>query len=139
MYEPGVRARAWIKIRNVRSEDVVIGGWLPGRGRLTGLPGALLVGQYADGRLRYVGGVGNGWSEAERTGLAELLRGGASDVCPFDPAPRVTGAHWVLPRLVGEVRYSVRTRSGLLRQPSWLRLRADLAPRDAAAAFPDEA
>ncbi|MDO0917682.1 ATP-dependent DNA ligase [Streptomyces sp. DT2A-34] len=138
VYEPGVRSRAWIKIRNMRTEDVIVGGWLPGKGRLTGLPGAVLVGQRAAGSLRYVGGVGTGWSEAERTRLAELLRASETDTCPFAPAPRVAGAHWVLPRLVGEVRYSVRTRSGMLRQPSWLRLRPDLAPEDAAADLPDD-
>lgn len=138
VYEPGVRSRAWIKIRNMRSEDVLIGGWLPGRGRLTGLPGAVLVGQRAAGRLRYVGGVGTGWSEAERTELAALLRELATDACPFDPAPAAPGARWVVPRLVGEVRYSTRTRNGILRQPSWLRLRPDLAPEDAAADIPDD-
>ncbi|GAA4073560.1 non-homologous end-joining DNA ligase [Streptomyces shaanxiensis] len=138
VYEPGVRSRAWIKIRNMRTEDVVVGGWLPGKGRLTGLPGSVLVGQRAAGRLRYVGNVGTGWSEAERTQLAELLRASETDVCPFDPAPRVAGAHWVRPQLVGEVRYSVRTRSGLLRQPSWLRLRPDLTPEESAADLPDD-
>ncbi|MFF4897734.1 ATP-dependent DNA ligase [Streptomyces sp. NPDC001068] len=138
VYEPGVRSRAWIKIRNLRAEDVIVGGWLPGRGRLTGLPGAVLVGQRsAGGTLRYVGGVGTGWSEAERTELAALLRVAATDVCPFEPAPPVQGAHWVLPRLVGEVAYSTRTRSGLLRQPSWLRLRPDLTPPESAADLPD--
>ncbi|MET8247589.1 ATP-dependent DNA ligase [Streptomyces sp. NPDC005202] len=139
VYEPGLRSRAWIKIRNMRSEDIVVGGWLPGRGRLTGLPGAVLVGQRAAGRLRYVGSVGTGWSETERAELAALLRDLATDVCPFDPVPAAPGAHWVLPRLVGEVRYSVRTRAGMLRQPSWLRLRPDLAPEDAAADLPDDA
>ncbi len=138
VYEPGVRSRAWIKIRNMRSEDVIVGGWLPGKGRLTGLPGALLVGQRAAGKLRYVGGVGTGWTEAERTRLAALLREHATDACPFDPVPKVPGAHWVRPRLVGEVRYSVRTRSGMLRQPSWLRLRPDLTPEESAADVPDE-
>ncbi|MFI1753983.1 ATP-dependent DNA ligase [Streptomyces sp. NPDC020571] len=138
VYEPGVRSRAWIKIRNMRSEDVVVGGWLPGRGRLGGLPGAVLVGQRAAGRLRYVGGVGTGWSEGERTELAALLAAAASDVCPFDPVPRVPGARWVVPRLVGEVRYSTRTREGMLRQPSWLRLRPDLAPEESAADIPDD-
>ncbi|NUR67709.1 MAG: ATP-dependent DNA ligase, partial [Streptomyces sp.] len=138
VYEPGVRSRAWIKIRNMHSEDVIVGGWLPGKGRLTGLPGAVLVGQRGAGRLRYVGSVGTGWSEAERTQLAELLRAAATDTCPFDPVPRVAGAHWVLPRLVGEVRYSTRTRAGLLRQPSWLRLRPDLAAEDSAADLPDD-
>ncbi|MEV6118739.1 ATP-dependent DNA ligase [Streptomyces sp. NPDC052109] len=136
-YEPGVRSRAWIKIRNMRAEDVVVGGWLPGKGRLSGLPGAVLVGQRAAGRLRYVGGVGTGWSEAERTELAALLRDTASERCPFDPVPRVPGAHWVLPLLVGEVSYSTRTRAGLLRQPSWLRLRPDLTPEESAADLPE--
>ncbi|MFJ3308946.1 ATP-dependent DNA ligase [Streptomyces sp. NPDC086549] len=138
VYEPGVRSRAWIKIRNMRSEDVIVGGWLPGRGRLAGLPGAVLVGQRDAGRLRYVGGVGTGWSEAERTELAALLQAAETGVCPFDPVPSVSGAHWVLPRLVGEVAYSTRTRAGLLRQPSWLRLRPDLAPEESAADIPDE-
>ncbi|MEV6945023.1 non-homologous end-joining DNA ligase [Streptomyces sp. NPDC051172] len=137
-YEPGVRSRAWIKIRNMRSEDVVVGGWLPGKGRLSGLFGAVLVGQRAAGRLRYVGSVGTGWSEAERSQLAALLQAAATDVCPFDPVPSVPGARWVVPRLVGEVRYSTRTRAGMLRQPSWLRLRPDLAPEDASADIPDD-
>ncbi|WP_031227038.1 ATP-dependent DNA ligase [Streptomyces roseochromogenus] len=138
VYEPGVRSRAWIKIRNMRAEDVVVGGWLPGRGRLSGLPGAVLVGQRdARGKLRYVGGVGTGWSEAERAELARLLAAAASDRCPFDPAPRIPDARWVLPRLVGEVSYSTRTRAGLLRQPSWLRLRPDLAPEESAADLPE--
>ena len=138
VYEPGVRSRAWIKIRNMRSEDVVVGGWLPGKGHITGLPGALLVGQRAGGRLRYVGGVGTGWSAAERAELAALLGAAATDVCPFDPVPAVPGARWVVPRLVGEVRYSTRTREGMLRQPSWLRLRPDLAPEESAADIPDD-
>ncbi|MFE9179991.1 ATP-dependent DNA ligase [Streptomyces sp. NPDC007126] len=138
VYEPGSRSRAWIKIRNMRSEDVVVGGWLPGKGRLGGLPGAVLVGQRAAGRLRYVGGVGTGWSEDERTEMAGLLAAAASDVCPFDPVPRVPGARWVVPRLVGEVRYSTRTREGMLRQPSWLRLRPDLTPEESAADVPDD-
>ncbi|MEU2714447.1 ATP-dependent DNA ligase [Streptomyces sp. NPDC007205] len=138
VYEPGVRSRAWIKIRNMRAEDVIVGGWLPGKGRLAGLPGAVLVGQRdAGGRLRYVGGVGTGWSEAERTELARLLDDAASSRCPFDPVPRIPDARWVLPRLVGEVNYSTRTRAGLLRQPSWLRLRPDLPPEESAADLPE--
>ena len=85
-----------------------------------------------------MGGVGSGWSEAERTRLAGLLRAAETAECPFDPVPAVAGARWVLPRLVGEVRYSTRTRAGMLRQPSWLRLRPDLAPEDSAADLPDD-
>ncbi|MFI6729815.1 ATP-dependent DNA ligase [Streptomyces atratus] len=130
VYEPGVRSRAWIKIRHVRTVDVIVGGWVPGRGRLAGLPGALLVGEWREGALKYVGSVGTGWSDMERTTLAGLLQVAAIDACPFDEVPGVVGAQWVLPRLVGEVCYATRTRAGRLRHPSWHRLRPDLAPDD---------
>ncbi|WP_308368675.1 ATP-dependent DNA ligase [Streptomyces sp. ISL-36] len=132
-YEPGARSRHWIKIRNMRTADVVIGGWLPGGGRLSGLPGSVLMGQRHAGGLRYVGSVGTGWSESERASLARLLHAAEIEECPFSEVPPVAGAHWVLPRLVGEVRYAVRTSAGLLRQPSWLRLRPDLTPEESAA------
>lgn len=130
VYEPGVRSRAWIKIRHVRTLDVIVGGWVPGHGRLTGLPGALLLGERGEDGLRYAGSVGTGWSDTERETLAELLHAATIDRCPFTEVPPVAGARWVLPRLVGEVRYATRTRAGRLRQPSWHRLRPDLAPED---------
>ncbi|MFJ6514101.1 non-homologous end-joining DNA ligase [Streptomyces sp. NPDC091406] len=129
-YEPGARSKTWVKIKVHRFADVVIGGWVPGRGRLTGLPGAVLVGMRHDGLLHYAGSVGTGWSQAERTRLAALLQAAAIDACPFAQAPPVAGARWVLPRLVGEVRYTSRTNAGRLRHPSWHRLRPDLTPYD---------
>lgn len=130
VYEAGVRSREWIKIRHVRTLDVVVGGWVPGHGRLAGLPGALLVGEQQQDGLRYAGSVGTGWSDTERATLADLLRAAAIEDCPFLDVPPVAGARWVLPRLVGEVRYATRTRAGRLRHPSWHRLRPDLAPED---------
>ncbi|MGW7397852.1 non-homologous end-joining DNA ligase [Streptomyces cyaneofuscatus] len=129
-YEPGTRSKSWVKIKVHRLADVVIGGWVPGRGRLTGVPGAVLVGERHDGVLHYAGSVGTGWSETERTRLAGLLQAAAIDACPFAQTPPVAGARWVLPRLVGEVRYTSRTRAGRLRHPSWHRLRPDLTPDD---------
>ncbi|GGO45808.1 ATP-dependent DNA ligase [Streptomyces lasiicapitis] len=128
VYEPGVRSSAWIKVRNVHTVDAVIGGWVPVRGRQGGPPGALLMGEPHEGALRYLGSVGTGWSEQERGVLAELLAVAADDTCPFTPPPAVPGAQWVLPRLVAEIRFTTRTRAGLLRQPVWHRLRPDLAP-----------
>ncbi|MEU5772936.1 non-homologous end-joining DNA ligase [Streptomyces venezuelae] len=128
VYEPGRRSPAWIKVRNVQTADVVVGGWMPGQGRLGGLPGAVLVGEYVDGVLVYRGSVGTGWNERERADIAHLLDVAAVEDCPFRPAPAVPGARWVLPRLVAEVRYTTRTRAGLLRHPVWHRLRPDLAP-----------
>ncbi|ALC32370.1 non-homologous end-joining DNA ligase [Streptomyces sp. CFMR 7] len=129
-YEPGARSKAWVKIKVHRLADVVIGGWIPGRGRLTGLPGAVLVGERREGLLHYAGRVGTGWSHTERTHLARLLQAAANDTCPFTQVPPVAGARWVLPQLVGEVRYTSRTHAGRLRHPSWHRLRPDLTPDD---------
>ncbi|QSS95514.1 non-homologous end-joining DNA ligase [Streptomyces sp. M54] len=129
-YEPGARSKTWVKIKVHRLADVVIGGWVPGRGQLTGLPGAVLVGERRDGLLHYAGSVGTGWSQAERTRLAELLQAVTTDTCPFTQLPPVSGARWVLPHLVGEVRYTSRTRAGRLRHPSWHRLRPDVIPGD---------
>ncbi|WP_436845795.1 hypothetical protein [Streptomyces californicus] len=94
---------------------------LPARHSRRGQPGP-------DGRLHYVGSVGTGWSDTERTTLATPLDTMASDTCPFTERPAAAGARWVLPRLVGEVRYATRTKAGRLRHPSWHRLRLDLTP-----------
>jgi bifunctional non-homologous end joining protein LigD len=80
-----------------------------------------------DGGLRYVGSVGSDWSTRERADLARLLAMATVGDCPFTNVPSVPGARWVLPRLVGEIRYATRTRAGLLRHPFWYRLRPDLA------------
>jgi bifunctional non-homologous end joining protein LigD len=130
VYEPGARSRSWIKIRNIRVVDAIVGGWVPVKGRTAALPGALLMGQRTDHGLRYVGSVGTGWNERQRAELARLLQVAAIDRCPFTAVPKVAGAQWVLPRLVAEIGYSTQTRAGLLRQPSWHRLRPDLAPED---------
>ena len=45
-YQPGKRSGAWLKIKNQLRQELVIGGWLPGRGARSGRIGALLVGYY---------------------------------------------------------------------------------------------
>ena len=65
-YTPGRRSPGWVKVKNVRRTDVVIGGWLPGEGGRSGRLGALVVGYHdEDGALRYAGRVGTGFDERE--------------------------------------------------------------------------
>ena len=63
-YEPGRRTGAWIKIKHTRRQELVIGGWIPGEGRRRESIGALLMGHFEDGRLRYAGRVGTGFTRA---------------------------------------------------------------------------
>ncbi|WP_245599247.1 hypothetical protein [Embleya scabrispora] len=57
------------------------------------------------------------------------MRVTATDDCPFHPRPSLCGAHWALPRLVGEVAYAASARVGLIRHSSWHRLRQRPRPR----------
>ena len=81
-YLPGRRSPCWLKVKNVVREDVVVGGWLPGEGKRRERIGALLVGVPEDGRLRYAGRVGTGFTEAELDRLAKVLE--QREDSPFD-------------------------------------------------------
>jgi bifunctional non-homologous end joining protein LigD len=128
-YRPGKRSRDWLKIKNVRSQEVVIGGWLPGKGRREGEIGALLVGywEHGDGepRLRYAGKVGTGFDSHDLKMLAELLEPLRRPDSPFSGRQPEKGAIFVEPRLVAEVDFSEWTEAGTLRHPSYKGLRDD--------------
>jgi bifunctional non-homologous end joining protein LigD len=132
-YVAGKRSNAWRKIKNRVGQEVVIGGWSTGnRGRASSF-GALLVGVYEDGRLRYSGGVGTGFDGAMLDRLTRELASLATDVCPFEPVPprEVTRqAHWVRPQLVAQIAFTEWTFDGILRQASFVGLRDDKAPTD---------
>jgi bifunctional non-homologous end joining protein LigD len=130
-YVPGRRSADWVKVKNICSTDVVIGGWLPGDGGRAGRLGSLVIGiPDDDGVLRYAGRVGTGFTQAELVRLGGLLEPLASDVSPFAgrQPPKLT--RFVEPRLVARVDYSERTQAGTLRQPSYKGLRDDVAPED---------
>lgn len=136
-YQPGRRSRDWVKVTQVRTQEVVIGGWRPGTGRRDGVLGALLLGVPEDGgRLRYVGSVGTGFSDTDLETLTRKLTTLTRRTSPFHtavPAERARGARWVRPSLVGEVVFREWTADGRLRMPSWRGLRVDKRPEDVAA------
>src|SRR5581483_3867964 len=68
-------------------EGLVIGAWRPGSGGRTGALGALLVGHYADGGLRYAGRVGTGFTGAELSRIRDRLRDLARESSPFAAEP----------------------------------------------------
>jgi bifunctional non-homologous end joining protein LigD len=129
-YHPGQR-RDWIKIKNVKQQEVIICGWAPGEGRRADLIGSLLLGVYDGDRLRYVGHVGTGFTDAMLADLAEQLRPLGRETSPFGtkiPNQAARDARWVEPSLVGEVAFAEWTADGILRQPSWRGLRIDKEP-----------
>jgi bifunctional non-homologous end joining protein LigD len=133
-YLPGRRSPTWTKVKHLRMQEVVVGGWSPGQGRREGGIGSLLLGvPDGDGRLIYAGHVGTGFSDRALADLGAQLRADEVDESPFaEPVPRVHArhAHWVRPRLVGEVVFSEWTREGAMRHPVWRGLRGDKDPSD---------
>ena len=128
-YEPGVRSRAWLKVKVRGESEFVIGGYTPPQGSRAEL-GALLVGLYDGGKLRFTGKVGTGYTQETLRDLGAKLKRLRTDDCPFDPAPRVAGAIWVKPRLVAQLAYAEWTADGKLRQPAFLGLRTDKKPEE---------
>jgi bifunctional non-homologous end joining protein LigD len=132
IYVEGKRSEAWIKVKNVRTQEVVIGGWTEGSGSRQGSIGALLLGIPSSNGLRYVGKVGTGLSDSDRDSLLSLLRSVARKTSPFVPPSDVPerAPHFVRPLHVGEVRFSEWTEAGRLRHPVWRGLRTDKTPAE---------
>jgi bifunctional non-homologous end joining protein LigD len=129
-YEPGRRSSCWLKIKNVRSQEVVIGGYTPGEGRRRSRVGALAVGYYEDGALRYAGKVGTGFTEQTLGILSRELMPRVREESPFEGRQPPKDTIFVEPELVAHVEFREWTRSGTLRAPSFKGLRADIDPSE---------
>jgi bifunctional non-homologous end joining protein LigD len=131
-YHPGQRSRDWIKRPLIRTQDVLVGGWRPGKGNRSGRVGGLLLGAHdAHGRLRYIGDVGTGFTERALDELLELFTPLSRPTSPFHdevPPDRRRDARWVEPRLVGQVVYRQFTGDHRLRHTAWRGLRHDVLP-----------
>jgi DNA ligase D-like protein (predicted ligase) len=123
----GRRSRNWLKLKCVNEQEFVIGGFTDPRGSREDF-GALLVGYYENGELRYAGLVGTGFSRELLRSLHGHLVKLEQPQAPFtgDGLPR-KGVHWVRPKLVAQVGFAEWTRDGKLRHPRFLGLRNDKA------------
>jgi bifunctional non-homologous end joining protein LigD len=130
IYQPGRRSRQWVKIKNVRRQEVVIGGWVPGVGQRASSLGALAVGVHVDGRLQYAGKVGTGFTEATLTALRDRLTALETSDSPFHGRQPQRNTVFVQPELVCEVEFAEWTESDTMRQPSYLGLRDDKPAAD---------
>src|SRR3954463_7568421 len=129
-YEPGKRNGTWLKIKNTRSQELVIGGWVPGEGRRQGPTRALLMGYYdheePPPQLRFAGKVGTGFDANELDMLERVLAPLKRTTTPFSgPKQPGKGAIYVEPDLVAEVEFNEWTRQNTLRHPSYKGLRED--------------
>jgi bifunctional non-homologous end joining protein LigD len=141
-YEPGRRTGTWLKVKNTRCQELVIGGWVPGEGRRQGRIGALLMGYYdhdhTPPELRFAGKVGTGFDARELDMLENLLSTRRRATTPFSgPKQPGKGALYVEPDLVAENEFNEWTKQNTLRHPSYKGLREDKRPLDVVLERPD--
>jgi bifunctional non-homologous end joining protein LigD len=137
-YEPGRRTPAWLKLKIRPEQELVVGGWTPGEGNARDL-GAVAVGVYEDGRLRFAGKVGSGFTAATRKRLLAVMEPLVTDRPPFDPPPPkdyrgrwggdLNGVTWIRPELVIRAELGGWTRDGHVRQTSFKGLELGRDPR----------
>jgi len=123
------RSPDWLKLKCSRGQEFVVGGFTEPSGSRFGF-GALLLGYYDDGRLRYAGKVGTGYDQRTLHDLSRRLAELSAAQRPFADPVRERTAHWVRPELVAQVAFTEWTRDGMLRHPRYLGLRTDKRPRD---------
>ncbi len=128
VYHTGKRTRDWRKLKIIHEQEFVVGGWTDSR--TAGRPfGALLLGYYEDGRLKYAGHTGSGFNHRELDRVIRLLKPLESPSSPFITRPRTNQpAHWTKPSLVAQLKFTEWTDDGLLRHPIYLGMRDDVKP-----------
>jgi bifunctional non-homologous end joining protein LigD len=143
VYEPGRRSGTWIKLKCIREQEFVIGGYTPPQGARKHF-GAILVGYYDKKKLVFAGKVGTGFTTKSLSLLYKNLKEEVRDDCPFVDLPSkqngqwVQGItpsimkkmHWVNPKFVAQIKFAEWTRDGKLRAPVFLGLRDDKKPSE---------
>jgi bifunctional non-homologous end joining protein LigD len=129
-YEAG-RGHSWLKVKCVREQEFVVGGFTEPKGTRAGL-GALLLGVYDEKKdFVYAGKVGTGFTGTSLAQLRERLDRIRIRDSPFRfRPPGSADARWVKPELVAEVAFTEWTEDGRLRHPSFKGIREDKPARE---------
>jgi bifunctional non-homologous end joining protein LigD len=139
-YEPGQRSGAWVKFKTLKQQEFVIGGYTPPQGTRQAF-GALLIGYYEGGQLRYASKVGSGFTIGLLNKLLRKFKPLVRKQCPFVNVPETSSGRWgqgltasemrkcvwLQPKLVCQVGFTEWTEGGHLRHPVFRGMRDDKA------------
>lgn len=125
VYKKGYRSSQWLKIKNQHVEEAVIVGYTAPQGSRDYF-GALLLGQYKNKKLVYVGHSGTGFDAATLKNMYEKMKRLVVDTCPFEIVPKTNQkATWIKPVLVAQIKFTEKTNDGAFRHPVFVGERID--------------
>jgi bifunctional non-homologous end joining protein LigD len=129
-YRFGTRSRQWLKVKTRHTQEGVVAGFTLPRGGRKHF-GTLVLGAYDGDTLTCIGHAGGGFGANQLAEIRARLEPLVQEECPFTVPPATAApATWVRPELVCEVAFQGWTSDGVMRQPSFLRLREDKPPRE---------
>ncbi len=123
------RSSKWLKVKVHQEDEFVIAGFTAPSGSRKYF-GALLLGAYEEGRLRYVGKVGTGFTEKRLAELSKLFRPLVRKRTTLVEPPLERGITYLAARLIAQVSFQEWTADRKLRQPVFLGLRDDKRPQE---------
>ncbi|MEX0886322.1 MAG: non-homologous end-joining DNA ligase [Phycisphaeraceae bacterium] len=133
-YRPGVRSADWMKVRFIKAQEFVVGGWRPGQRGTARQLGSLAVGHYEksgeDGPLVFAGLVGSGLTREHERSLLRELTAREQVGSPFVGPAVPRDVRFVRPEVVVHVVFAEWTPQGLLRQPVFKGVREDKLARE---------
>jgi len=132
------RNENWIKSKCGLNQEFVVVGYKDAS-HLRGAIGALILGYYENGALRYAGRSGTGYSVETARNLFKKLQPLRRDTPVFGrlpPEERGRKGIWVEPKLVAEVTFRGFTAQGHARHAAFKGLREDKSPREVAREMP---
>jgi bifunctional non-homologous end joining protein LigD len=129
-YQAGRRSPDWLKIKSRPQQEFVVCGFTEGK-RSRKHFGALLLGAYRNGKLRYFGHSGTGFSGRGMKETIERLKPLFTDKPTVENPPKIPEKiQWVKPKVVCEVAFAEWTLDGELRQTTFLGWRDDKGPEE---------
>ncbi len=131
LYLPGSRGGEWLKMKVSRTGVYYVGGWTEGTGWREDMMGALILGERENGKLRWVGNAGSGFTVAVLQDVLKALQRIKTDECPFRDGTKVAKVKsWVRPIIPVEVKFGDITADGMLIWPIFQRVRTDLMGKE---------
>jgi bifunctional non-homologous end joining protein LigD len=126
----GTRTSSWLKLKIVQELDAVIAGYTEGRGTRKYF-GALVLGLYDGGALKFIGNAGTGFDEGKQKSIFDNLQKLRTAISPLATVPALREkVDWVKPEFVARVKYANWTTDDHLRAPVFLSLRNDRIAKD---------